>query len=586
MLYRFIENQNNKNTTNTTQVNFTQYHDQHGAQFSILLAFPTESLTHITCFLDPPSLLALSRTNKYLNKHVEDDNTWHRAFVYQFLGILPEGDLQNGRTLMLRRCENSWKKEFIIRYNLRRFVTKFIMIVSLSIHWGVRRWERSHNTTVTHTPHHSAVADMHLMPEGGLLTSSIQYGIVSRSLPISGKILRGFLDASGTGLGIGNPNAEFTPNVSTCALYSDGGTAKIIWGFLTGEVALMAANRVMDHSRAAAKLTRCRVDDEHDGSVQHVVWVSGKNAFVTGGADGRVKLWDAQRVRCMWTSDKQERSLVADPCEKVAILDNLIVSAMKSGEIYLWVGLAIGSYEESAQASTEIRIPSAVPTGTQNGREGGEAIMALYLADHFPSEVSILTAYTNHPYFYRLRVDLDTASLVESIQYGAVPFGSITAIEPYFSNRPSDSSFVITGDQFGCVSIYDWNAALEGCSDGASASSGALCKFEAHEDGAVTAIAWNPIVLATGSSRGTVKIWDSLTFAPLRCFSSPGAKPAVGGEWDVAGSIILQRDLLVVSVGSRVMAWRAGPVNDRGKSAMRTKHGKFRKNGPAKGYRE
>src|SRR5882762_7411849 len=126
-----------------------------------------------------------------------------------------------------------------------------------------RRWERSHNTTITHTPHHSTVSGMQLMPETGLLASSIEYGIVSRSLPLTGKILRGYLDASGTGLGIGNPNAEFTPNVSACALSADGGTAKIIWGFRNGEVALLSASKTMDHGKAAAKLTRCKIDDEH-----------------------------------------------------------------------------------------------------------------------------------------------------------------------------------------------------------------------------------------------------------------------------------------------------------------------------------
>lgn len=94
---------------------------QHG-QISILLDIPSESLTHITCFLEPSSLIALGRTNKYLNEHVANDNTWHRAFVYQFLGISPEGDLHDAKSLMLRRHESSWRKEYVLRYNLRRCV--------------------------------------------------------------------------------------------------------------------------------------------------------------------------------------------------------------------------------------------------------------------------------------------------------------------------------------------------------------------------------------------------------------------------------------------------------------------------------
>ena len=95
----------------------------HGA--SILLRFPSESLTHITSFLDPDALLALSATNKQLHAHVKDDNTWRRAYVYQFLGISPESDLRDNderKSLMLRREESTWRREFVLRHNLRRCV--------------------------------------------------------------------------------------------------------------------------------------------------------------------------------------------------------------------------------------------------------------------------------------------------------------------------------------------------------------------------------------------------------------------------------------------------------------------------------
>jgi WD40 repeat protein len=431
------------------------------------------------------------------------------------------------------------------------------------------------------------------MPEIGLLTSSIEYGIVSRSLPLTGKILRGYLDASGTGLGIGNPNAEFTPNVSTCALSSDGGTAKIIWGFRTGEVALMSANRAMDHGRAAAKLTRCKVDDEHEGAVQDAIWCT-TNVFVTGALDGRVKLWDAKHVKCIWASDIKEGSLVPDPCVKVTSLASkgIVVGAMKSGDIVVWTGLQAIFAEDAPQLVqpiiSEIRISSPVRDATEPAsRENGSAhdIMVMYLDHSAPSKHLILVAYTNSPYFHRLCLDVPSNS-VESVQFGEEPFGSITAIKHSFSKQEGESSFVIVGDQLGCISIYDWNASPSGGSLKLP-SVHASRKFEAHEDGSVTAIAYDSTTLVSGSSRGTIKIWDSLTFAPLRSFPSPGARPPSGGEWDGVAHIILERDLLVVSVGSRVMAWRAGPVGNRGQSTWKGKHAKkSKKNGAAKGFRE
>ena len=70
----------------------------------------------------------LARINKRLHEHVEDENTWRRAYVYQFLRISPEGDIYEspsptgvpGKALLLRREETSWKREFVRRWNLKR----------------------------------------------------------------------------------------------------------------------------------------------------------------------------------------------------------------------------------------------------------------------------------------------------------------------------------------------------------------------------------------------------------------------------------------------------------------------------------
>lgn len=46
-------------------------------------------------------------------------------------------------------------------------------------------------------------------------------------------------------------------------------------------------------------------------------------------------------------------------------------------------------------------------------------------------------------------------------------------------------------------------------------------RFEAHEESVVTALAWNLVVLATGSVSGTAMVWDALTLEPLGLFSFP-----------------------------------------------------------------
>ena len=128
---------------------------------------------------------------------------------------------------------------------------------------------------------------------------------MSRSNPLSGKVFRGFLDDAGTlnGLGIGNPNAEFSPNVCLCRIFTDRSTAKILWGFTHGEVAVTTVNKVTDPSRtSAAGFSRSPISEQHNGTVDNIVWGEGGNTFLTAGTDGRVKFLDAAKTRCLWTS--------------------------------------------------------------------------------------------------------------------------------------------------------------------------------------------------------------------------------------------------------------------------------------------
>ena len=84
------------------------------------LGIPIENLTHITSYLDPPALMALSRVNSTFYRHAQDDHTWHMAFVRNFLGLDPHSDLTdtNAGNIMFQRSESSWKREYIVRFNL------------------------------------------------------------------------------------------------------------------------------------------------------------------------------------------------------------------------------------------------------------------------------------------------------------------------------------------------------------------------------------------------------------------------------------------------------------------------------------
>ncbi len=96
------------------------------------LDIPSENLTHITAYLDPHSLLSLSRVNTQLYAHVKEEHTWRTAFALNFLGIGPEGDLSDFKGRLLRRSEPSWRREYIVRYNLRRYLFRHTSLYFLA----------------------------------------------------------------------------------------------------------------------------------------------------------------------------------------------------------------------------------------------------------------------------------------------------------------------------------------------------------------------------------------------------------------------------------------------------------------------
>lgn len=153
---------------------------------SLLHALPCETLTNVTAWLDPPSLLALGLVDKYLKRYVDNDNIWQTAFLAHFLGVAPEEGTTNARMLLLRRLENTWKREYISRY-------KLLQCVMLSPIYGRRltspgrRWRRSKTTTTTHIPSVLPVTSMHLLNDRqSLVCFSADFGIAVRTLPATG----------------------------------------------------------------------------------------------------------------------------------------------------------------------------------------------------------------------------------------------------------------------------------------------------------------------------------------------------------------------------------------------------------------
>ena len=415
-------------------------------------------------------------------------------------------------------------------------------------------------------------------------------------------------------MGNPNPNPELIPEISTCAISSDGGTAKIVWGTIAGDVLFTIAPRVMDSSRRDTSFRRCDFADKHNGSVLDIQWAANVPnaalawAVVTASADGRVKLWDAKAAVCQWTSQRTYNTVIPDPCIKVAANGACIAGVMKSGEIHVWTGFALGStvmYEESFIRETVIGCP--ISTSTQGyDSQATHAVTALHI-DPNPTSVSptLLVAYEHDPFFYRIHISDQTGNGrekdpgVDITIFGDPFFGSTSIIVPYFlGTAEHQTSFVFVGDHLGWVSLYAWDADNPS-PNLTTATIQPVRKFEAHPDSSsITALTWSPHTLITGSARGTTHVFDALSFRHLRSFfASPIPKTirrhqveeaeaererrkvkqiivgtGPGGSALNLSSMEEDRDLVFISVGERVMAWKAGPVPKHLHGGVRARH--------------
>ena len=340
----------------------------------------------------------------------------------------------------------------------------------------------------------------------------------------------------------------------------------------------------MDPGRASSKLMRCKPQDQHDGVVNEISLDPLVSRFVSGGADGQVKLWDTKTVVCLWSSDRQLQSLVVDPFLKVssALADGIIIGALNSGDIILW-SLSTQFLSDDIFTPTSVtqhRIMSPIPKedlSPQGAVVPKPKPNMLCVRRHSQTKAALLIGYSDHPFFYRIIVDL-TSGAYEITTFGDPSLGNNSIVKSVFAALPDDCNFVITGSQLGSIGVYDWDTPQT------SPSVTPARRCEADEDGAVTALAWSSLVLASGFASGATVIWDALTFERLRLFWSPIPHAAPGREVGGVSSIVVAKEFLIIVVGNRVMSWKVGAVHSRD-APRKGKHTRARKNPLSKGQR-
>lgn len=404
------------------------------------------------------------------------------------------------------------------------------------------------------------------MPDSALLSASIQFGLVARSFPFKDKILKGYLNATGVppGLSFGDPGTELTPNISACILASDGSTAKVIWGSLDGGVTILSHPHTMSGTRAPVRIHTSLVDQGHEGAVYDGTWAANGDAFVTAGADGRVKVWTAKPFRCAWTSERHLQGQVADAIVRVVEhLDNgLVVGASGGGDIIILSGFDTSlnpvdspppNIHKFCISTRELSKAHVGLTQTQHSVD----ILSFLPQVTSSTGLSVLVCHVDGDHFYRCTVNVRSKQATAKV-FGNPAFGFIRAIHPAFSNDPAEPDFVIVGTQLGFISIYDW--------DNTSPSSDILLgnrHADVFDNSHVTSLAVNSFVIAAGSARGSIVVLDLLTLETLRSIAAPMNS-------DVA-QIELIGEALVARVGGKVLAWSSGHFIPRGKDTSKTK---------------
>ncbi|KAJ4480968.1 WD40-repeat-containing domain protein [Lentinula aciculospora] len=438
------------------------------------------------------------------------------------------------------------------------------------------------------------------MQSNTLLSSSIQYGIVSRSIPLTGKVIKGFLSPSpsGNGLGIGNLNTEFAPNVTACALTSDGGTAKIVWGFRSGEIAVMTAAKTMElGTRSAGRLIRCTVHDEHEAEVTKVEWDDTGSYVVSAAKDGQIKVWDAKKVRCVWTS----HYFLPDSCLSLVVRSGpqgyMVVSTMDSGEIWIWFRITLTA-EDTISSSLTSRSPSVkIPSPVRDSDTSHTPTLLHVDNTSSSSGVHAFVTYHSRPEIWGIFLEYTSSTYRVSKYYSDETSGAVTALLPCIcdENSSDERGFVIAGHQWGWITVYPQTRLSASINTNEVPLVPPTRKFEAHPDGsAVTALAWNNIVLVTGSDLGDTFIFDVCSFSRLRVLNSPLSPTnirsiSVGAEGQAVPGGVNQmvlgkdKDFLVVSVGDRALAFKADASSRYGKKSNKVV-GKKKAISSVKGY--
>lgn len=217
----------------------------------------------------------------------------------------------------------------------------------------------------------------------------------------------------------------------------------MLWGLRSGSVAVTVASKAMDPG-CSARMIKCSLADAHPVQVEDIAvdnGINGNELFVTGAADGSVKLWNLPtnqraQLNCIWTgtyfdgsdSVSQAVALVGVPCLKVAldVSCQVVAAGYDDGTVLIWFGVNASSPDSPSVKCVQIP-PLVLPSPPSTLRIHAQS----------RTSVSILVHYSTDLHFCRLKVDRE-AGLVRRLRFGGGPLGPLHAITVEFVKQEKE----------------------------------------------------------------------------------------------------------------------------------------------------
>jgi WD40 repeat protein len=400
-----------------------------------------------------------------------------------------------------------------------------------------------------------------------LVCFSADFGIAVRTLPATGMYCgcHDWPRADGSGVGKilkgrmlpfnPDPTGPLWPRPSLCAIASEGGTVKFVWGTQSGEALYTSVPKAMEASnRRNGRSLRCSALDQHHGAMTHIAWAITKATeheyFVTAGSDGSVKVWNINQCQVCWQSVAR-----TSPCVLAAfdLHARIVIAAHRNGDIMLYRNVELDARITDIQEDMIFQAP-----GVDVAAQSPSFPDKLILDTSHPNGPAVLIHFDGDPHAWRIHFNIE-AHEVEAARLDS-PTAPLTTLECDFSS--TQSNIIYGGDALGHVYTWSWSATGEQnrITDDGHLHVPAIVSWDTGDNLPISVIRSNRTVILTGNSRGSIKVWDALTLHLIRVFKTPQPKPTGQATWAPVSNLVLGADMLVVSVGKYVMHWKAGAV--------------------------